>query len=99
MTGLVVTVCDAACEQPVSPAASRAAVATTQAMGFTGFMEDNSTSEAPPQMGIDTKALARLNAGKADLISAIVALAKLKLGRGARDWVENIARDVPFFEV
>ena len=42
--GLVVAVCDAACEQPASPAAAKAAAAASKAIGFTGFMQDNSTA-------------------------------------------------------
>jgi hypothetical protein len=41
--GRVAVVCGAVWEYPASPAAAREAAATRQAIGFTGFMEDNST--------------------------------------------------------
>jgi hypothetical protein len=40
---LVVAVCDSARQDPAGPATARAVTAARQAIGFTGFMQDNST--------------------------------------------------------
>src|ERR1035438_7353878 len=41
--GCDVAFCDTACEYAANPAAARAAAATSQTIGFTVFIEDNST--------------------------------------------------------
>ena len=46
----VEAVCESARQDPAGPATARAVTATRQAIGFTGFMEDNSTYRAAPKI-------------------------------------------------
>jgi hypothetical protein len=52
MGGLALVVCDAARSQPARPAAVTAAAAARQAIGLTGFMDDNSTSAAAAKIRV-----------------------------------------------